>query len=88
MKLVLKIAAGVLLAGIISFAARAAYMSYAAHVVAEALREAVTEQQERSARMQAERDEQTRLKRLQQQRAIEAARKKITGVCCKAKSVE
>lgn len=86
MKLVLKIAAGVLLAGIISFAARAAYMSYAAHVVAEALREAVTEQQERSARMQAERDEQTRLKRLQQQRAIEAARKKSREYAAKQRA--
>ncbi|WP_152205781.1 hypothetical protein [Marinobacter changyiensis] len=76
MKLVLKIAAGVLLAGIISFAARAAYLSYAAHVATEALREAVAEQQERTARIQAEREEQARLKRLQQQRAIEVARKK------------
>lgn|SRR5690554_812944 len=86
MKLVLKIAAGVLLAGIISFAARAAYMSYAAHIAAEALREAVAEQQERTARIQAEREEQARLKRLQQQRAIEAARKKSREYAAKQRA--
>jgi hypothetical protein len=76
MQLVLKIAAGVLLAGIITFAVRAAYVSYTVHIATEALREAVTEQQERAAMMQAEREEQARLKKLQQQRAIDAARKK------------
>jgi fumarylacetoacetate (FAA) hydrolase family protein len=76
MKLVLKIAAGVLLAGIITFAARAAYLSYAAHVATEALREAVAEQQERAAKIQAEGEEQASLKRLQEQRAREAARKR------------
>ena len=86
MGLILKVAAGILLAGFISLGLRLAYVNHTAHMAQQAMQEQIERQKERRAMLERQRKEQAQLKRQRELMAAQRAKEKAAENALKLKA--